>query len=322
MTDRSHWVPGAVAFGAGMVVAFQGRINGEVGSITGNGVLGAVLNFTVGLLILLVIVFARPALRAALASIPSLIRGDQLAWWMLTGGIGGAIYVTAQSTTVGVLGVALFTVATVAGQTGGGLVVDRFGLGPGGRVPVTVWRVAAALLAVVAVWVGSGGRGDSGDGVSVPFLLLALAAGVAGAFQVGVNGRVSAATRQVLVATLVNFAVGLLTLLLILAVQSVVDPDGVGTLAPIADKPWLLVAGGMGILFVAGAAWSVKALGVLLLSLVVLAGTLVGAVMVDLALPAEGVVVNGYLLVGIALTFASVGLAVVRGRLGRPGTAT
>lgn len=323
MESSSHAAPGrgvsaVVAFLAGVVVAAQGRINGEVGAITGNGVLGAVLNFTVGLLILLAIVFARPALRGALLSLPRLVRGGQLAWWALTGGVGGAIYVTAQSTTVAVLGVALFTVATVAGQTGGGLVVDRFGLGPGGRVPVTVWRVAAAALAIAAVWVATGGREDDGGGVSVPFLLLALAAGVAGSFQVGVNGRVSAATRQVLVATLVNFAVGLLTLFLILGVQAVVDPDGVGTLAPVFDRPWLLVAGGMGIVFVAGSAWAVKTLGVLLVGLVVLAGTLVGAVAVDLVVPTEGAAVNGFLLAGIALTFASVGLAVMRRRVVEP----
>ncbi len=73
----------------------------------------------------------------------------------------------------------------------------------------------------------------------------------------------------------------------------------------------------MGVLFVAGAAWSVRALGVLLLSLIVLAGTLVGAVAVDLVLPTEGATVNGYLVVGIALTFASVGLAVIRRRGGQ-----
>lgn len=316
MTSADRRVSGAVAFGAGMVVAVQGRINGEVGDITGNGVLGAVLNFSVGLLILVVLVSSRSATRSAFRAIPGLVRDHALPWWALTGGIGGAIYVTGQSTTVAVLGVALFTVATVAGQTGAGLLVDRVGIGPGGRVPVTAWRVMAALLAIVAVWVGSSGRDDASVGaVSIPFLLLALAAGAAGAVQVGLNGRVSAATGQVLVATLVNFMVGLATLLCILAVQAVLDPDGVGTLAPIADRPWLLVAGGMGVLFVAGAAFSVKALGVLLLSLVVLAGTLVGAVVVDLVVPTEGVSVNLYLVGGILLTFASVGLAAVQRRV-------
>lgn len=296
-------------------MAVQGRINGEVGDLTGNGVLGAILNFTVGLLLLIVLVGARQVTRDALRALPSMVGPVRLPWWTLLGGIGGAIYVTGQSTTVAVLGVALFTVATVAGSTGAGLLVDKVGLGPGGRVPVTAWRVVAALLAVVAVWVGSGGREAEGA-VSVPFLLLALAAGAAGAVQVGLNGRVSTATGQPLVATLVNFVVGLLALLGIVAVQALLDPASVGSVRPITEQPWLLVGGAMGVLFVAGAAWSVRALGVLLLSLIVLAGTLVGAVAVDLVLPTEGATVNAYLMAGIALTFASVGLAVMRRRGG------
>lgn len=298
-------------------MAVQGRINGEVGALTGSGILGALLNFSVGLLLLVVLVGSRKATRDALRGLPSMIGPTRLPWWTLLGGVGGAIYVTGQSTTVAVLGVALFTVATVAGSTGAGLLVDKVGLGPGGRVPVTAWRVVAAIVAVVAVWVGSGGRNDNGA-VSIPFLLLALAAGAAGAAQVGVNGRVSAATGQPLVATLVNFVVGLAALLVILAVQGLVDPEAVGSLRPIAEAPWLLVAGVMGVLFVAGSAWSVRALGVLLLSLIVLAGTLVGAVVVDLVVPTDGAAVNSYLLAGIALTFASVGLAVMR----RAGTTT
>lgn len=315
MTRRDRWAAGAVAFGVGAVVAVQGRINGEVGDLTGSGILGAAINFSVGLLILVVVVAARRATREALRGLPAMV-GPRLPWWTLTGGIGGAIYVTGQSTTVAVLGVALFTVATVAGSTGAGLAVDKVGLGPGGAVPVTAWRIVAAVLAVVAVWVGSGGR-DSEGSVSIPFLLLALAAGAAGAVQVGLNGRVSVATGQPLVATLVNFTVGLTALLGVLAVQRLVDPETVGTLAPLRDQPWLLVGGAMGVLFVAGSAWAVRALGVLLLSLVVLAGTLVGAVLVDLLVPTEGAAVNGYLLVGIGLTFASVGLAVVRRTRGR-----
>ncbi len=262
------------------------------------------------------LVGSRKVTREALRALPSMVGPTRLPWWTLLGGIGGAIYVTGQSTTVAVLGVALFTVATVAGSTGAGLLVDKVGIGPGGRVAVTAWRVFAALLAVVAVWVGSGGR-DAEGAVSIPFLLLALAAGAAGAVQVGVNGRVSTATGQPLVATLVNFAVGLAALLGIVAMQALLDPDGVGSLQPVAEKPWLLVGGAMGVLFVAGSAWSVRALGVLLLSLIVIAGTLVGALTVDLVVPTEGAAVNGYLVAGIVLTFASVGLAVARRRGGQ-----
>jgi transporter family-2 protein len=116
------------------------------------------------------------------------------------------------------------------------------------------------------------------------------------------------------VAALVNFVVGLAVLLVVLLAQRLADPDASGSLAPVADRPWLLVGGVMGVVFVVGAAWAVDALGVLLLSLVVLAGTLVGAVAVDLVVPTPGAEVTANLLLGIALTGASVGLAVLRRR--------
>lgn len=303
----------AVAFGAGLVVAVQGRVNGELGDVTGNGLLAAGVNFAVGLATLTAVVLARPVTREALRRLPARVAGAHLPWWTLTGGIGGAIYVSGQSATVAALGVALFTVATVAGSTGMGLAVDRMGFGPSGQVPVTLARVLAALLATVAVWIGAGGRGE-GTSTSVLFLVLALVAGAAGSVQVALNGRVSTATGQPTVAALVNFVVGLAALLAVLLVQRVVDPDASGSLAPVADQPWLLLGGVMGVVFVVGAAWSVDALGVLLLSLVVLAGTLVGAVAVDLVVPTTGAAITANLLLGIALTGASVGLAVMRRR--------
>ena len=202
-----------------------------------------------------------------------MIGPTRLPWWTLLGGIGGAIYVTGQSTTVAVLGVALFTVATVAGSTGAGLLVDKVGLGPGG--PCSGHGLAGRG--------GASGRGRRlgrlwwpgrrrGCLDPVPAAWPSLA-GAAGAVQVGVNGRVSIATGQPLVATLVNFAVGLAALLLIVLRPG--DPRPGGSRIARARSPrshGCVVGGAMGVLFVAGSAWSVRALGVLLLSLIVLAG--------------------------------------------------
>jgi len=310
---RARAVRGAAAFGAGAVVAVQGRINGELGAVTGNGVLAAAVNFTVGLSLLVVIIASRGPARRAVRSLPGLVRSRQLPWWLLTGGLGGALYVSGQGVTIAALGVALFTVATVAGQTGLSLVVDRYGLGPTGAVPVTLARVLAAALATTAVWIASSGRGDGGGG-SRAFLLMAFLAGAAVAFQAAFNGRVSVATGEPTVAALVNFVVGLTMLLTVLAVQEVATDGGAGSLAPVADRPWLLVGGLMGLLFVVTAAWTVRSLGVLLFSLVVLAGTLLGALAVDLVVPTEGAQITLNLLVGIGLTAVSVGLAVLRRR--------
>ena len=315
----AHHPPGgrivraAAAFGAGGVVAVQGRINGELGAVTGNGVLAAALNFGVGLSLLLVIIAFRGSARRAVRSLPGLVRSRRLPWWVLGGGLAGALYVSGQGVTIDALGVALFTVATVAGQTGLSLIVDRYGLGPTGAVPVTLARVLAAVLATAAVWIASSGRGDGGGG-SRAFLLLAFLAGAAVAFQAAFNGRVAVATGEPTVAALVNFVVGLTVLMTVLAVQAPAADGAAGSLAPVADQPWLLVGGFMGLLFVVTAAWTVRALGVLLFSLVVLAGTLIGAVAVDVVLPTEGAQITANLLVGIALTAMSVGLAVLRRR--------
>ncbi len=56
---------------------------------------------------------------------------------MLLGGACGALTVSTQGLTAGILGVSLFTVGVVAGQTLHGLVLDRIGFGPAGVVAVT-----------------------------------------------------------------------------------------------------------------------------------------------------------------------------------------
>jgi len=304
----------AAAFGAGVVVAVQGRINGQLGAALGDGVLAAAINFTVGLCVLLVIVALRRGARAALRRLPEQLRGHELPWYVLVGGIGGAMYVAGQGVTIAALGVALFTVATVAGQTGMGLVVDRFGLGPTGSVAVTALRVAAAVLATVAVGLAASGRDSAGGDGSWLFLLLAFGAGAAVAFQAAFNGRVSVATGQPTVAALVNFVVGLTALTVVLLLTHTVGGEPWPTLPSASGEPWLYIGGAMGVVFVVTAAWTVRALGVLLFSLVVLSGTLLGAVAVDVVAPTEGAQLTWNLVVGIGLTLVAVALAVGRPR--------
>ena len=64
-------------------------------------------------------------------------RAGALRPWQLLGGVAGASLVASQGITVGTIGVALFVVAVVAGQTSSGLAVDHAGLGPpaGARSP-------------------------------------------------------------------------------------------------------------------------------------------------------------------------------------------
>lgn len=179
------------AFATGAFIAGQARVNGELGTELGDGVVAAVISFALGLVLLLVLLAVLPASRRGLAHVRAARRRGSLRPWQMLGGLGGALLVAGQGLTASVLGTALFTIAVVAGQSGGGLVVDRAGLGPAGPQATTPPRLVGAALMLAAV-VLSVAPSISTD-APVVAALLPLAAGVAIATQQALNGRVAAA---------------------------------------------------------------------------------------------------------------------------------
>ena len=117
------------------------------------------------------------------------LRRARLPWWSYLGGLGGAAIVVIGTYVVPVLGVAVFTIAQVAGSSVGGLGVDRAGLAPAGRLPLTLPRVAGALLGMAAVALAQLGQ-PVGE-LAVGLVLLAVAGGLAVAAQTALNGRVA-----------------------------------------------------------------------------------------------------------------------------------
>ncbi|MGY4910960.1 DMT family transporter [Micromonospora aurantiaca (nom. illeg.)] len=290
-----------LATASGVMVAVQSRINGELGVRLADGIAAAVVSFGVGLLILLVLVPATPGGRRGLAALRGALRAGTLRPWQCLGGVCGAFLVATQGLTIGALGVAVFTVAVVAGQSGSSLLVDRAGIGPSGRQPVTPNRLIGAVLTVLAVLLAVGDR--LGDPEALVLALLPLAAGVGIAWQQAVNGRVRAAAGSAMTATLVNFTVGTAALLVTLAVDLAVRgrPDGA-----FPSEPWLYLGGPLGIVFIALAAALVRFTGVLLLGLATIAGQIVGAVLLDLVLPTAASHPGLDTLLGAALTMVAV----------------
>ncbi|WDZ88020.1 DMT family transporter [Micromonospora cathayae] len=296
----------ALAVLSGVAVALQSRINGELGVRLGDGIAAAVVSFGLGLLILLVLVPAAPAGRRGLRRLRAALREGALRPWQCLGGVCGAFLVATQGLTIGTLGVAVFTVAVVAGQTGSSLAVDRAGFGPAGRQPVTPSRLAGAVLTVLAVLIAVGDR--LGDPGALVLALLPLLAGIGIAWQQAVNGRVRAAAGNALTATLVNFTVGTLALLVVFAVDLLVRglPGG-----GLPAEPWLYLGGPLGILFIALAAAIVRFTGVLLLGLATIAGQIVGAVLLDVLLPTAASHPGPATLLGAALTLVAVLVAAI-----------
>ncbi|WP_212994312.1 DMT family transporter [Actinoplanes auranticolor] len=291
---------------AGVALAVQSRINGELAVRLADPIGAATVSFGSGLLVLAVLVPLLPAGRAGLGRLRSALREGRIRPWQCVGGMCGGFLVATQGLTVPTLGVAVFIVALVAGQSSSSLLVDRAGAGPAGPQPVTAARLAGAVLTICAVLLAVGDR--IGHPSALALAVLPLAAGLGIAWQQAVNGHVRAVSGSALVAGLVNFVMGTAVLLIAFAVSLAVR----GFPAPLPEGPWWLYAGGtIGIVFIALGAAVVRYTGVLLLGLGMIAGQVTGALLVDELVPADAGRPGWNTVLGAALTLVAVAVAVL-----------
>ena len=311
-------LPMAVA--SGLAIPVQGRINGALGARLGDGIAAAVVSFSTGLIVMVVVSLLAPRGRAGLARILPALRERRFPpYYALAGGIG-AFFVFAQSFTVGLLGIALFTVATVTGQTLSGLLVDRLGIGPAGKKSVTGIRVIGCILTIAAVaWAVSprfagGAAGAAGSaaagGVADPAALLLpvilpVLAGFLMSFQQAMNGTATVHYGTPIAATLVNFIAGTCVLWVAWSIKVAVA----GPANPLPAEWWYYLGGPMGCVFIGLGALLVRSLGVLVTGLGMIAGQLLGSLGLDLLAPTPGTVVEAATVLGTLLTLASIVVA-------------
>jgi bacterial/archaeal transporter family-2 protein len=308
-----------LAVATGLLMPVQGRINGALGAALADGIAAAAVSFSTGLVVIIAVSFLLPKGRAGLARVVPAVRNREFPPYYVLAGCIGAFFVFAQSFTVGLLGVALFTVAAVTGQTLSGLLVDRLGIGPAGKKPVTGIRVLGSILTVAAVaWAVSprlGGAGSALLELLIPVLLPVLA-GFLMSFQQAMNGTATVHYGTPITATLVNFVSG--TALLLVAWLVKLAIAGAGN--PLPGQWWYYLGGPMGCIFIAVAAMLVRSLGVLVTGLGTISGQLLGSLGLDLAFPAPGTVVALPTVLGTVLTLAAIVLATLpwpRGALKR-----
>ncbi|SDQ87580.1 DMT family transporter [Microbacterium sp. cf332] len=269
-------VAGAVL--VGILTAVQARINGALGAAVGDGFVAAFISFATGLVLILAItVLTRGGRNGVRLLVAGAGRGIPV--WMLLGGLAGAVTVATQGLTVATIGVALFTVGVVAGQTAGGLILDRVGYGPAGVVAVTVPRLVGGLLAIAGVILCA--LGPRGEPVPWWMLLLPVVAGAGIAWQQGTNGRLRHEIGSPITATAVNFAGGTIALGIAAAVS--VTASGVPDALPSAA--WVYLGGPTGVVYIVLSAALVKRTGVLLLGLGSVVGLLSASIVLDAVAP-------------------------------------
>lgn len=292
----------------GVLMAVQARLNGELGTVIGSPLGAATSSFAGGLVLLAIAAIGSRRRMLAAGTLVRVVREGRLRWWHVLGGIGGGFFVVAQSFATPLLGVALLTIAVVAGQTIGGLTVDRIGLAPAGVQQLTMARVTGGVLVVLAVLISVAGR--VGAGFEWWLLLLPVAAGLGVAFQQAINGRVRAAT-DIYTATVGNFVVGTLALAAAFGVSLALTGSSVDWLS----APWYLYLGGaIGVIGIGVSSAAVGSIGVLRLALSLVTGQLVGSLLLDLVFPAPTTVVTAWTFVGLAIAFLAIVLTSVRTR--------
>jgi transporter family-2 protein len=288
---------------SGILISLQARANGELSLRLNNGLEAALISFSSGLLLISIISIFNPAIRRGAKSLRTAVAAKEIAPWTLFAGVLGGTFVAVQTQIVPLIGVAIYSVASIAGQGATSLIVDRIGLTGGGKKAITPRRIAAAVVTVLAVFVSVLDRIEAKD----LSLIAVFVAGVAGALvgiQRAMNGLINEHSQQSFTTSLLNFIMGTTTLGIVFIIAVAI---GKVEIVPLPSGPWWIYMGGtVGVIYIAFTSTIVQHLGVLTFTLFSTGGQLVGALCIDLILPTEGVSVSTYLVSGIIMTFLGV----------------
>lgn len=148
MTKSAWFVQTAqilLALLVGIATACQPAINAKFAQFTPSRIYGGLLNFAVGLLVMIAVFIA---FRTPVASSQQI---GQAPWWSWTGGVLGAFFVTMSVILLPKMGAAVFVSLVVAGQLCGASVIDHLGLLDVTVRQMTVGRTIGVLLMIAGV---------------------------------------------------------------------------------------------------------------------------------------------------------------------------
>ena len=288
---------------SGVMIALQARANGELSHRLNNSLEAALVSFGSGLVIITVIALFTPAIKEGIANIRTAIARREIAPWKLCAGALGGSFVVIQTQIVPLIGVAIYSVASIAGQSATSLLVDRIGFTGGGKKAITGRRLAAASLTVIAVLVSVLDRIDAKN-LSMIAVVAGCVAGAVVGIQRALNGQINEYSHQSFTTSLLNFITG--TAFLVILILMGIATNRIELVA-LPTGPWWIYSGGaIGVIYVAFTSTIVQHLGVLTFTLFSVGGQLVGSLVIDLVSPTKGVEISAYLVTGIVMTYAGV----------------
>jgi len=294
---------------SGVMIAFQARANGELSYRLDNAPQAALVSFSSGLFFITIYAIFSPKIKEGIKRLRNAVSSGEIPKIRLLAGALGGAFVALQTSVVPLIGVALYSVASIAGQSAVSLLVDRMGLTGGGVKLISPRRIAAAFITVIAVLVSVIDKLEA-DNFQLFALLLALIAGALVGVQRALNGQINEYSQNSYTTSLLNFITGtsFLTLFIIILITL-----GRVELQPLPVGPWWIYTGGViGVIYIAATSLIVQHLGVLTFTLFSVGGQLIASLLLDIYSPTQGVSVSWYLVSGIAMTYIGVLVGGVR----------
>ena len=294
---------------SGVMIALQARANGELSYRLDNAPQAALVSFSSGLFFITIYAIFSPKIKEGIKRLKAAVSSGEIPKIRLLAGALGGAFVALQTSVVPLIGVALYSVASIAGQSAVSLFVDRIGLTGGGVKLISPRRIAAAFITVIAVLVSVLDKLEA-DNFQLFALLLALIAGALVGVQRALNGQINEHSQNSYTTSLLNFITGtsFLTLFIIILIAL-----GRVELQPLPIGPWWIYTGGViGVIYIAATSLIVQHLGVLTFTLFSVGGQLIASLLLDIYSPTQGVSVSWYLVSGIAMTYIGVLVGGVR----------
>ena len=123
----------------GFLLPLQAGINSQLRLHMGHPLWASLVSFTGGTLALVCL------LALSRVSLPPVGWFERVPWWQLTGGLLGALFVTAG------LGAATLVASVVAGQMVGSMIIDHYGIVGYPQHDLSVERIMGMLLVIIGV---------------------------------------------------------------------------------------------------------------------------------------------------------------------------
>ena len=284
----------------GLALPLQTTVNTRLRRSVGSPFLASFLSFAVGTLTLLVTALLIDG------GLPDASPAAALPPWIWAGGLLGVVMLTTNILIFPHLGSIQTVVLPIAGQVLAGLAIDHFGLFESTRAPLTASRALGAGLLVVGVLgaIGvadavhnrsavtratvrapgtvTGRRGGPGRqrGAGLwGWRALGLVAGMGGAAQTAINGRLGVELGSAVGAALISFAIGVTTLLLIVVATR--TPWRLERIDGRRGPWWMWIGGCLGAAVVCGNAFLAPILGTGLTVMVTQVGMIGGGLLID-----------------------------------------